>query len=152
MGILRRSTLLSRSNLISLSARSITVRVLRPRKSNLINPVFSVYFMSNWVRISLFGPMHTGRYSTMGRGEMTTPAAWVDLCRDSPSSVCEMDSSRRMSSSFMASRSRGSASMAFFRVIFSSSGTSLAMRSTSGRGMSSTRPTSRSTARAFIDP
>ena len=43
-------------------------------------------------------------------------------------------------------------SMAFLRVIFNSSGTSLAMRSTTGRGISSTRPTSRNTARAFIDP
>ncbi len=68
-----------RSALISLRTRLMTVRVLSPRKSNLINPVISVYFMSYWVKTSPLGPRQRGRYSTMGRGEITTPAAWIEV-------------------------------------------------------------------------
>ena len=34
---------------ISFCAFSITVSVLRPRKSNFTSPAFSTYFMLNWV-------------------------------------------------------------------------------------------------------
>jgi len=49
------------SALMCLRALSMTVRVFRPRKSNLINPVISVCFMSYWVRVSSFDPRQTGR-------------------------------------------------------------------------------------------
>ena len=50
----RRSGILSISNAgsrtrMSFCALSMTVSVLRPRKSNLTSPAFSTYFMLNWV-------------------------------------------------------------------------------------------------------
>ena len=53
MGMVSMSRSVPMSALMSLRALSMTVRVLSPRKSNLISPVISVYFMSYWVRISL---------------------------------------------------------------------------------------------------
>ncbi len=89
----------------------------------------------------------------MGLSETTTPAAWVEAWRDSPSSRMETSSSLRICGSVLYSAARsGSASMAFLTVILRSSGTSLAMRSVSAKVMPRARPTSRTTAFAFIFP
>ncbi len=137
----------------SFTVLSITVRVFNPRKSNLISPVFSVNFMSYCVSTSPLGPLHNGKYSTMGSGEITTPAAWVEVWRGSPSSTRAIDSSSSIRGSrFAASLSRGSCSRASFKVILSWSGTSFAIRSTSPYGMARALPTSLNTPRAFMEP
>ena len=51
--------------------------VMRPRKSILSSPIFSTAVMSNWVVISSRFVRYSGRYSMIGRGAITTPAAWT---------------------------------------------------------------------------
>src|SRR6266568_2637397 len=84
---------------------------------------------------------------------MTTPAACTEAWRVIPSRRCAMASSSLTRSSFCCiSFSAGLSSSAFARVISSAGGTALATRSASAYGMSMTRATSRTTARAFIVP
>ncbi len=52
--------------------------------------------MSYWVTISLLAPRYRGTISTMGWGEMTTPAAWVEAWRGSPSRDWAMVRSSRI--------------------------------------------------------
>ncbi len=85
---------------------------------------------------------------------MTTPAAWVEAWRHSPSSRLEMSMSlATRSSSRISWDSSGSRSRALAMVIFrSSEGMSLAIRSVSAKVMPRARPTSLMTALAFIVP
>src|SRR6201747_1359916 len=70
----------------SFTARSSTVSVFRPRKSNLTRPAGSTHFMLNWVTgMSDFGSRYSGTSSLNGRSPITMPAAWVDACRVRPS-------------------------------------------------------------------
>ena len=131
----------------------MTVRVFKPRKSNLIRPNFSIWSMVNWVIISPLAPFTSGTYSIKGLSEMTTPEAWVDACRAIPSRDREIWSSFFSFSSPLSMRfNSGSSSMAFSSRTFGPSGTILAILSTSLYGIFSTRPTSRITALAFIVP
>ena len=67
---------------ISLTARSSTVSVFRPRKSNFTSPACSTYFMLNWVTgMSERGSRYIGTSSDSGRSPMTMPAAWVEAWR-----------------------------------------------------------------------
>ena len=52
--------------LISPTAMSMTVSVLRPRKSNLTSPAFSTSFLAYWVTISPFWPRKHGTWSHSG--------------------------------------------------------------------------------------
>ncbi|MNN11052.1 hypothetical protein D3C81_1239930 [compost metagenome] len=86
---------------------------------------------------------------------MTMPAAWVEALRYSPSSSSAVSS--RVLTAGSASRAsfrRGSRSMAWARVtgLAGLFGTILQSRSTCPSGICSTRPTSRSTARACRVP
>ena len=67
---------------ISSTARSSTVSVFRPRKSNFTSPACSTYFMLNWVTgMSERGSRYIGTSSDSGRSPMTMPAAWVEAWR-----------------------------------------------------------------------
>jgi len=109
--------------------------------------------MSNWVTTSSFFPVKSGRYSTRGLSEITTPAAWVEACRGSPSSTREIWINSPTSGFWSASPiSLGSCFNASSRLMLRTSGTILAMASTSPSGISRARPTSRITARVFNFP
>ena len=73
--------------LISFTASSITVSVLRPRKSNLTRPASSTSSLANWVTSSPFCPLQSGTYSQSGFSPMTTPAACMPVDRVRPSSA-----------------------------------------------------------------
>ena len=67
------------------------VNVRRPKKSIFKRPSSSKVVMGNWVTST---PSLLCRGTTVSRGtpEMTTPAAWVELCRGSPSSFMDRSS------------------------------------------------------------
>ena len=70
------------------SAFWITVSVRSPRKSILRRPIFSTAPMSYWVVTSSLCRLVAAARSRRARvGVMTTPAAWVEAWRDSPSRV-----------------------------------------------------------------
>ncbi len=60
----------------------------------------STPFMSNWVVTSAVGPLKSGTRSVSGRGEITTPAAWVEAWRVVPSRRREMSMSSLTRGSF----------------------------------------------------
>ena len=63
------------------------VRFERPRKSNLSRPSASIACISYWViSESEFVAFWSGMSSVSGSREMTTPAAWVEALRATPSS------------------------------------------------------------------
>ena len=70
--------------LISSLAAFITVRLRRPRKSNLSRPMRSTMFMSYCVLTSLSPSLTSGTWSVSGFFEITTPAACVDACAREP--------------------------------------------------------------------
>ena len=116
-------------------------------------PIFSRSFIWNCV-FTAPCTTHSGTSSVSGRSVITTPAAWVEVLRHMPS--MRMDTSRSSASFSLPaniSASSLSASMALFSVArWAVSGMRLAMRSTSGSGMSSTRPASRTAALAARVP
>ena len=63
----------------------------------MIRPVSWTDFMSYWVSVSPLGPLYRGVDSTMGWGEITTPAAWVEAWRGSPSRTSAMVNNSRTS-------------------------------------------------------
>src|SRR5215207_6973843 len=66
---------------------SITSRFRRPRKSIFRRPSASTSHIPNCVTTSWSAPFcWSGTYSTSGRSPMTTPAAWIESLRTSPSS------------------------------------------------------------------
>ena len=69
------------------SARSITSRLRRPRKSILSRPSASTSSIGNCVTTSASAPFCcSGRYSVSGRSPITTAAAWIESLRTTPSS------------------------------------------------------------------
>ena len=72
---------------ISSTALSITSRLRRPRKSIFSRPSASTVFIENWVTTSWSAPFCcSGIVSISGSAPITTPAAWIESCRTSPSS------------------------------------------------------------------
>ncbi len=72
---------------ISATALSITSRFRSPRKSIFRRPSASTSHIPNCVTVSSPSPLRcSGTTSVSGRSEMTTPAAWIESCRTSPSS------------------------------------------------------------------
>ncbi len=72
---------------ISSSASSITSRLRRPRKSIFRSPSASTSPIGNCVTTSWSEPFcWSGMYSVSGRSPITTPAAWIESWRTSPSS------------------------------------------------------------------
>src|SRR3989338_693291 len=65
----------SRLALIIFTAWSMTVSVLKPRKSNFTRPIFSISLMANCVTVSPLTPRYRGTCSVSGSLEITTPAA-----------------------------------------------------------------------------
>ena len=137
---------------ISSHALTITSRLRRPRKSILSRPSDSMSFIENCVTTSWSAPFCcSGTTLISGSAPITTPAAWIESARVRPSS-----GSARSRISFAT----GSPSIALrssppgFRQSSSScpgpSGISFAILSTTPYGTSSTRPASRTAARAAI--
>ena len=123
------------------------VSVFNPRKSIFKRPMLPISSMAYCVTISSSFVRARGEYSTMGRGEITTPAACTEACRVSPSSLLDTSRSCRMRSSLSRIwRSAGTCWMALSMVMSGSAGIILAIRSQSPYGMSSPRPASRTTA------
>ena len=110
------------------------VRFERPRKSNLSRPSASIACISYWViSASEFVAFWSGMSSVSGSRLMTTPAAWVDALRATPSSwLGEVDDPLdRPGRPSTISRSGGLISSASSSLIPSWFGMALAMRSTS---------------------
>ena len=64
----------------------ITVKVRRPRKSILSRPSSSMVVIVNWVVMEPSEPRERGTYWSAASGQITTPAACMDVCLGSPSS------------------------------------------------------------------
>ena len=78
---------MSRPPPTSATALSITSRFRSPRKSTLSRPSASTFFIENWVTTSWSAPFcWSGTTSISGRAPITTPAAWIESWRTSPSS------------------------------------------------------------------
>ena len=139
---------------ISAHALSITSRLRRPRKSILSRPSASTSHIPYCVTTSWPGPFCcSGTTSISGCAPITTPAAWIESCRVSPSS----GRARSTTSRVIGSASYDSLSgWPFFSdassVCPGPSGIIFAIRSTVPYGISSTRPASRTAARAAIVP
>ena len=87
------------SSMIS-TARSMTSRLRRPRKSILSRPSASTSFIENCVTTSESAPFcWSGRYSVSGRSPITTAAAWIESFRTTPSSGIAMSTIERVVSS-----------------------------------------------------
>src|ERR1700685_3787009 len=67
--------------LIMPTESSRMVRVVRPRKSIFSSPMRPRAFISYCVVISSLFDLYSGTISVRGRGEITTPAAWVEAWR-----------------------------------------------------------------------
>ena len=77
---------------ISFCVLLITVRVLSPKKSNLIRPAFSAEYISNCVegnKKSADVSLYKGTDSVNFLSAITTPAAWVAIFLFKPSSFNE---------------------------------------------------------------
>ena len=94
------------------TASRITVNVLRPRKSIFSSPSSSIVVIVNWVVTEPSCARASGTNSSIGFGPITTPAAWTELFRGSPSSrsarsirccACSLSSYRLFSSGFISS-------------------------------------------------
>ena len=71
----------------SSTALSITSRLRRPRKSIFSSPSASTSFIWNWVTTSWSAPFcWSGTTFISGSAPITTPAAWIESARVSPSS------------------------------------------------------------------
>ena len=78
----------SKCSLIVLIARSITVKVLRPKKSNLTKPIVSTSSLSNCVIVeSDCGSKYVGQKSAMDPGAITIPPACFPTFLAIPSSL-----------------------------------------------------------------
>jgi hypothetical protein len=64
----------------------ITVRLRRPKKSIFSRPICSIAPISNWVTMSP-SVRCTGTRFVSGSRPITTPAAWIECWRRSPSSL-----------------------------------------------------------------
>ena len=135
------------------SARCRIVSVVSPRKSNFTNPACSTCFIEYCVtRKSERGSRYSGTSSISGRSPITTPAACVLAWRYRPSSLQrDLQQSAQCLRPHRAScRSRGSPAIACckFTGLAGLFGISSATLFTWPNGSPSTRPTSRTAARA----
>ena len=151
-GIASKSRSIPRFTLMSFKASPITVKVRRPKKSIFKRPNSSMLSLSYCVTNPSSLAFCTGTWSSRGSAEITTPAACVDELRAIPSSFLPKsnNSLTLASASYRAFSSLPCSALS--KVIPSSLGIILAMRFTSAKGKSSTRPTSRITARAASVP
>ena len=134
------------------SASPITVNVRSPKKSIFNRPSSSILSLSYCVTKPSSLEFCTGTYSSNGTAEITTPAAWVEEFLAMPSKRKQRSNSSFTDASLSYRSLSSFTSKDFFKVIPSSLGIILANRFTSGKGISSTRPTSRITARAASVP
>ncbi|MBA7622526.1 hypothetical protein ES703_29904 [subsurface metagenome] len=131
----------------------MTVRLRRPRKSILSNPMASKGPMAYWVAISSRAPLKRGTWFVRGSLEITIPAAWVEAWRTRPSSNLAISTSLFTFSFFLVSSfNSGTMLKARSMVMPISGGMSLAILSTSEYGILRLLPTSLTTARAFMVP
>ena len=72
------------------TASWITVRVRSPRKSIFSRPSSSMVVMVNCVVTTLSAPRDRGTNSSKGSEPITTPAAWMEVCRGKPSSLMDI--------------------------------------------------------------
>ena len=90
--------------IINWTQLSMRVRVFSPRKSNFTSPAFSTCFISNCVRYVLVsGSLYNGTSLKISSFEITTPAAWIDVCLFKPSSLNAISRSFSTFSSLLAS-------------------------------------------------
>ncbi len=138
----------------SATASSITSRLRRPRKSIFSRPRSPTVPIENWVTISWSGPFcWSGTTSVSGCAPITTPAAWIESWRTSPSSGRARSTISFVTGSVSyASRSSSPVLRHASSVCPGPSGISFATLSTEPYGISSTRPASRTAARAAIVP
>ncbi len=129
--------------------------MVRPRKSNFTSPIASTSSLSSCEMTCAPSAAYSGQKSVSRPGAISTPPACMPTLRTRPSSFSESASSSRTSSSFFSrSASSGSVLRASSSVISfpGCTGTSFASWSQKLYGRSSTRPQSRSTARAAMVP
>src|SRR5947199_340875 len=114
----------------------MTVSVVSPRKSILSRPMVSRSSIAYCVVISSLLLLYSGTISCKGWGEITTPAAWVEAWRASPSRrpATSINSATRGSRS-LSCRISGDCASASFSVMFRTLGTSLATRSNRDRAL-----------------
>ena len=131
---------------------SITSRLRRPRKSIFSRPSASTFFIETWVTISWSAPFCcSGTTSISGCAPITTAAAWIESARVRPSSGRARSMiSFATGSSLTAVASSPPGFIASSSVWPGPSGIIFAIRSTVPYGISSTRPASRTAARAAI--
>ena len=98
--------------LINFCVLSITVKVLKPKKSNFIKPAFSAEYMSNCVEGSNKfedKSLYRGTVSDRFFSAITTPAAWVATFLFNPSNLRDKSISfLTLESSFIIFWIRGS--------------------------------------------
>src|SRR6266511_1568070 len=137
---------------ISSTALSITSRLRRPRKSIFSSPSASMSPIGNCVTTSWSGPFCCkGTMFVSGSAPITTPAAWIESARVSPSSGCASSTiSFATGSLSIARRSSAPGLRHSSSVCPGPSGISFAILSTTPYGTSSTRPASRTAARPAI--
>ena len=118
------SSFLLRSALIVVSAQSIMVRVLKPKKSNLTSPAASTSSLSYWVtRLAPVSSQYTGQKSVSWVGAITTPPACFPTLRVMPSNLKAISIISPASASFATySRMACSCSIALVSVIPGSNG------------------------------
>ena len=123
---------MSRPPPIRRTALSITSRFRRPRKSIFRSPSASTFFIENCVTISWSVPFCcNGTTSISGCAPITTPAAWIESARVSPSSGrASSTTSRATASSRTAFASSLPGLSASSSVCPGPSGMSFAIRST----------------------
>ena len=139
---------------ISSTALSITSRLRRPRKSTFSSPTATTLFIENCVTTSWSAPFCcSGTVFISGSAPITTPAAWIESWRVSPSSgFARSTISRVTGSESYAWRSSAPGFRHSSSVCPGPSGIAFATLSTTPYGTSSTRPASRTAARAAIVP
>ena len=139
------------------SARCRMVSVVRPRKSNFTSPACSTCFIEYCVtRKSERGSRYSGTSSISGRSPITTPAACVLAWRYSPS-ICSAISSSRATAFVLVAHHAAAAARRRSPAAGSPAapglfGISSATLLTWPNGRPSTRPTSRTAARACSLP
>ena len=132
-GIASRSIAMPRSVRTRSTAWRRIVRFDRPRKSNFSRPSASIACISYWViSASEFVAFWSGMSSVSGSRLMTTPAAWVEALRATPSSWRAKSMIRLTAGSpSTISRSAGADCERLVELDAELFGTALAIRSTS---------------------
>ena len=144
----------SLSRLIDFTARSITVRVLNPKKSNFTNPIFSTSSLSYWVITDEdWRSTYTGQKSEMLPGAITTPPACLPTFLAIPSNLYDKSTISLTSESFLIVWANiGCSIFALSSVIPGANGIILEILSPSAYGLPIALATSLTTALAAIVP